>query len=135
MATRQRFGNERSLVFLTSSTPTDIIPAESGIAPAIVQLAITNRNGDLRNVRLTIGNDEWFTFSIGGSGTIIWDMYDQEELPAGSGFKGSLDANLGTGNVEILARYVRYDERSPRNVPHYQVIPSTTRTPNKFGNQ
>ena len=135
MSQRKRFKTLRALVHVTGSVPQNIIPAESGIAPAILQIAITNRNGDLRAVRLAVGTDEFHTLGIGASGSIIWDMMDQEELPQNSGFYASLDAGLGLGDVEIQARYVRYDVKQPINLDPATYRPSTIRTPNKFGRQ
>lgn len=133
---RKRFKVSRGLASITGAVPTTIIPAESGISPAIVQLAIFNQNGDLRTLRMNIAQEEWFTVAIGGSGTIIWDMGDQEEVPAGSGFNGYISDTLGTAaNIKVMARYVRYDDRQPNNLNPATYVPQTIRRPNIQGNQ
>lgn len=84
---------------------------------------------------MDVGQEEFFTVGIGGSGTIIWDMPDQEEIPAGSGFSAWISDSLGTAaNIAVMARYVRYDDRTPTNLAG-TYIPSTTRMPNEQGNQ
>ena len=135
MSNRKRFKTHRGLASITGSSPTTVIPAQSGIAPAILQVCIHNRNGDLRSLRMDVGQEEFFTVGIGGSGTIIWDMPDQEEIPAGSGFSAWISDSLGTAaNIAVMARYVRYDDRTPTNLAG-TYIPSTTRMPNEQGNQ
>lgn len=136
MGNRKRFKTHRGLATITNGTPTTVIPAQSGIAPAILQLAIHNRNGDLRSLRMDVGQEEFFTIGIGGSGTIIWDMPDQEEIPAGSGFSAWISDSIPTAaSITVMARYVRYDDRTPTNLNPATYIPSTTRMPNEQGNQ
>lgn len=133
---RKRSFVKRSRVAITNSTPTTIIPAESGITPALVQLYIHNKNGDLRSIRFDVGQEEWFTFGIGGSGTIIADLFDQDELARGSGFSAWIADSIGTAaNVSVMARFVRFDDRQPVNLNPATYIPSTTRKPNSQGNQ
>jgi len=136
MSNRKRFKTHRGLATITNSTPTTVIPAQSGIAPAMLQVAIHNRGSDLRSLRMDVGQEEFFTLSIGASGTIIWDMPDQEEIPAGSGFSAWVnDGYLQPANISVMARYVRYDDRQPNNLNPATYVPSTTHTPNKQGNQ
>lgn len=133
---RKRSRVNRYTASVTGTIPTTLVPSESGIAPAILQLAIYNNNGDLRELRFDIEQEEWFTLAIGGSGTIVWDLFEQEELPTGSGFYARINDSLGTAaDISIMARYVRYDERTPSNLNGATYIPSVTRTPNYFGNQ
>jgi hypothetical protein len=136
MTGRKRFKTYRGLAIVTGTAPTTIIPSSSGIAPAILQVCIHNKNGDLREVRMDIGPEEFFTMGIGASGTIIWDMQDQEEIPIGSGFSAYIVDTIGTAaNVAIMARYVKYDERAPRSQIPGSYVPSTTRKPNYEGDQ
>jgi hypothetical protein len=133
---RKRSLVKRGRATITDSTPTTIIPAESGITPALVQLFIHNRNGDLRSIRFDLGQEEWYTFGIGGSGTIIVDMPDQDELARSSGFSAWINDSVGTAaNVSVMARYVRFDDRQPVNLNPATYVPQTTRKPNVQGNQ
>lgn len=136
MTDRKRSFIKRQRASIIGTSPTTIIPAESGITPALVQLAIHNKNGDLRSIRFDVGQEEWFTLAIGGSGTILWDMPDQDELARSSGFSAFIADTLGTASdIAVMARYVRYDDREPVNLNPGTYIASVTRKPNSLGNQ
>jgi hypothetical protein len=128
---RKRVGTKRALATITSTSPQTVIAAQSGYAPAITQVCLHNNNGDIRNISLYEESSRIFTFTLGASGTIIWDFDVQEELHASSGVNALLDF---AGSVDVLIRYALYDERTPTNLSA-TYIPSTTRKPNEFGNQ
>lgn len=132
MNVRKRTGTHRSLVTVTGVAPQALISAQSGYAPAIVQIALHNDNGDIRNVTLFEESEEFFQMTMGASGTIIWDFMLEEELHKGSGLYATLDS---AGSVDILVRYVLHDERTPTNLNPATYVPSTIRKPNEFGNQ
>lgn len=131
---RQRTGVKRALVTITGVAPQEIIPAQSGYTPAIIQVLMHEDNGDsLKTITLMEESDDLFPFTLGASGTIIWDLdIAPEELNRGSGLYGKLDS---TGSVTVLARYVLHDERTPTNLNPATYVPSTTRRPNVLGSQ
>lgn len=134
MNVRRRTGTRRALVTITGTSPQAIIAAQSGYSPEIVQIAMHENNGaTLRNVTLLEETDEFFTVTLGASGTIIWDFPGLgESLHAGSGLYGQLDA---AGSVDVMVRYVLHDDRTPTNLNGATYVPRTIRKPNEFGSQ
>lgn len=133
MNVRRRTGVKRALVTITGTSPQAVIAAQSGYAPELIQILVHENNGGLRNVTLREETTRLYTFSLGGSGTIIWDMPGLgEPLHAGSGLFAHLDT---TGSVDVMVRYVLHDERTPVNINPATYVPSVTRTPNAFGHQ
>lgn len=134
MNVRRRTGTRRALVTITGTSPQAIIAAQSGYSPEIVQIAMHENDGaTLRNVTLLEETDEFFTVTLGASGTIIWDFPGLgESLHAGSGLYGQLDA---AGSVDVMVRYVLHDDRTPTNLNGATYVPRTIRKPNEFGNQ
>lgn len=131
---RKRVGVKRALVTITGVAPQEIIPAQSGYTPAIIQLLMHENNGDqLKTITIMEESDDIFPFTLGSSGTIIWDLdIAPEELGWGSGLYGKLDS---AGSITVLARYVLHDDRTPTNLNPATYIPSTIRKPNELGNQ
>lgn len=122
-------GNKTSKASITTTSPQAVIPAASGFCPSINQVILFNAGASIRKVSLHF--PEIISMAIGASGTIIHDMPEQETLGIGSGLYAHLDA---AGEIEVTARYVLYDKRTPVNLsPTY--VPRTIRTPNMFGNQ
>jgi hypothetical protein len=134
MNLRQRTGDKRALVTVSSTSPTEIIPPASGYAHACIQLLMTeNQGATLRKITLMEGSGTLFPFTLGASGTIIWDVTGAPlELIRGSGLYGRLD---GAGSVTVLARYVSHDERTPTNLNPATYVPRAIRKPNEFGDQ
>lgn len=131
---RRRTGVQRAIVTITGVAPQEIIPAQSGYVPALIQLLLHENNGDqLKTITIMEESEELFPFTLGSSGTIVWDLdLAPEELGRGSGLYGKLN---DAGSVTVWARYVLYDERTPTNLNPATYVPSATRRPNVLGNQ
>lgn len=134
MNLRQRTGDRRILVSVNSTSPVQIIPPQSGYSHACLQVLLNESNGDsLRKITLMEGSGNLFPFTLGASGTIIWDITGAPlELTMGSGLYGKLD---GAGAVAVMARWVSHDQRTPTNLNPATYVASTTRKPNELGNQ
>lgn len=134
MNLRQRTGDKRALVTVTSTSPTEVIPPSSGYVHACLQVLLNEGEGDtVRKITLMEGSGTLFPFTLGASGTIIWDITGAPyELARGSGLYAKLDAD---GTVTVLARYISHDERTPTNLNPATYVPRVTRKPNEFGNQ
>jgi hypothetical protein len=133
MNVRRQTGVKRALVTITGTSPTAVIAAQSGYAPEIIQILLHENNGGVRNVTLREETTRMATITLGGSGTVIWDMPGLgEPLHAGSGLFAHLDQS---GSVDVMVRYVLHDNRTPTNLNPATYVPSVTRTPNFFGNQ
>lgn len=134
MNVRRRTGTRRALVTLTGTSPQAIIAAQSGYSPEIIQIAMHENDGaTLRNVTLLEGSSEFFTVTLGASGTLVWDFPGLgETLQAGSGLFGQLD---DAGSVDVMVRYVLHDDRTPTNLNGATYVPRVIRKPNEFGAQ
>jgi hypothetical protein len=134
MNVRQRTGDKRALVDVNSTSPVEIIPPASGYSHACLQICLTEASGaSLRKITLMEGSGNIFPFTLGASGTIIWDITGAPlELAMGSGLYGRLDS---AGAVTVLARYVSHDQRTPTNLNPATYIPRAIRKPNELGDQ
>lgn len=122
----------RANLAATGTALTACIPAASGYAYDITQLCLHEKNNTSSNVSLYFGNDFFFDMTIGASGTIVWDMPIPQDMPIGSGLFVALNP---AGNVNVLARYIKRDERTPTNLNPATYIPTVRRRPNEFGGQ
>lgn len=122
----------RANLAATGTSPVAVIPAASGYAYDLTQLCFHEKNNSSTNVSLLFGNDFFFDLTIGASGTIIWDMPIPQDMPRSSGLFVTLTP---AGNVNVLARYISKDERTPTNLNPSTYVPRVTRTPNAFGGQ
>ena len=133
MNVRQRTGDKRALVDVNSTSPIEIIPPQSGYTHACLQILLTEASGSLRKITFMEGSGNIFPFTLGASGTIIWDITGAPmELATGSGLYGKLD---GAGSVQVMARWVSHDQRTPTNLNPATYIPRTVRKPNELGDQ
>ena len=122
----------RSLATITGVPHQVVVPAASGYAYAISQICLHNEQGNIRSVTLYEDHEEFFTYTVGASGTIIQDMDREEQFGIGSGIHASLDVG---GAIKVLVRYIKYDERTPTNLDGATYVPTTTRRPNIRGAQ
>lgn len=126
---RDRVGVRTALVAVTGTSVQTVVPAQSGYSIFLTQVAMHEEQGGIRDVLMYQGNDLYINFTIGASGTIVWDYQLAQNIPIGSGFNASLNI---AGNVRVLARYVLVDERTP---PVAALVTRTIRAPNFFGHQ
>ncbi len=122
----------RANLAATGTALTAVIAAASGYAFDLTQICLHEKNNSSTNVSLYFGNDFFFDFTLGASGTVIWDMPVPQDMPIGSGLFAALSP---AGNVNVLARYIKRDERTPTNLNGATYVPRAIRKPNEFGGQ
>lgn len=122
----------RANLAATGTALTACIPAASGYAYDITQLCLHEKNNTSSNVSFYFGDDFFFDMTIGASGTIVWDMPIPQDMPRSSGLFVALSP---AGSVNVLARYISKDERTPTNLNPGTYIPKIIRKPNELGGQ
>lgn len=131
-------GVKSTTATVTTTSLSDVVPAQSGFQFRLVGLFATNNDADTNSIKLFRGDenitpDMW----IGGSGTFIWDTpaAGYMSTPIGSGVGAALGA---AGSFTVTAHYIEVDKRTPVSklqARSYSQAAITTRTPNAFGNQ
>lgn len=132
MNIRQQTATPYVMISVTGTAPQELLPPLTGYQYVITQLGAHERNGNIRDTIWKFGNDEYFRFTIGMSGSVIWDMANSQDLPIGSGLYGQLNF---PGAVDYIVRYAVRDVREPTNLNPLTYVHRTIRKPNNFGSQ
>ena len=121
-------------------TKTTIVAAQSGYRIKLNQIVGGNLLDSVRAITFWEGETQLAPrIVLGSSGTMIWDGIggkDGLKLERGSGIYACLD---GTGQVDVTAYYVLFDERQPLSKEAYRANTynnvTVTRRPNVRGSQ
>lgn len=132
MSLRQQVSTLWVNVAVTGITPQEILAPLTGYQYTITQIAQHERNGNIRDAIMKFGGDEFFRYTLGASGTVVWDKYLPQDLPIGSGFYSLLDF---PGRVDTLVKYAIRDVRIPTNLDPLTFVNRPVHTPNSRGQQ